>query len=239
MVETQKPSGRMRVRLSDVAVWVLGAALLAFVGRRFWESWRAWRAGGGIPGFFDMASQCPMIGLSVSALAVGVGLRLGMQAVRALRGSFVPIPGRRGVAVVWRLVAVGLLVGVVGVEILAVRPRVSSTMRGDLGLELFPLCGLLLVIGLLAGIKPPSPRRSERAGTAVAAVLLAVCLGVGLAAGHMIIPHLVLVAIEGVFNAHILRVDGRGLASVSGGRRCRESWQWGVAWWWEWGCRGS
>ncbi len=154
-----------------------------------------------------------LIGLSVSALAVGVGLSLAMQAVRAIRGSFVPIPGRRGVAVVWRLAAVGLLVGVVGAEILAVRPRVSSTLRGDLGLELFPLCGLLLVIGLLAGIKPPSPRRSERAGSAVAAVLLAVCLGVGLAAGHMIIPHLVLVAIEGVFNAHILRVDGRGLAA--------------------------
>ncbi len=53
-----------------------------------------------------------------------------------------------------------------------------------------------MILGLLAGVRPPAAPSSGRAWQTWIGVPLAALLGVGLAAGFMLVPHLVLIAIE-------------------------------------------
>lgn len=213
IVELMQERSRMRVRLADVAVWVLGAALVADVGRRFWEAWKADTSGYVIASVFYPVSPELVFGAIVSTLAIVLGLRLAMQAVRAGQGRFVPMPGRATIAVAWRLVSVVMLTVLVVAEVEALRPA-KPPFSNSHPLDLYSVNILLLVLGLLTGLRPPAPWRSGRSGSAMAAVLLAGVVGVTFSAGFMLLPLLVLVAIEGVRNVQLLRFfDGRpGLA---------------------------
>jgi hypothetical protein len=63
---------------------------------------------------------------------------------------------------------------------------------------LFPLCTLFALCGVLAGLQPPAPRSPRRAGLAAFSTLLALVAGVVIMVPFMVIPHLVLVAVEAV-----------------------------------------
>jgi hypothetical protein len=82
-----------------------------------------------------------------------------------------------------------------GVRVLSPAPP-DFSFRDEMRAPLVPVCGLLMILGLLAGIRPPAAPSTGRPRETWIAIPLAGVLGVGLAAGFMIVPHLVLVAIE-------------------------------------------
>jgi hypothetical protein len=207
---------RFRVGLKDVAYWVAAAAILMGLTRRAWS--------GHVFRFASPAEAYTIrCFLSATFLLAGiVGLRLGAQVVRLVLGMLTldlgETPGRRTTvvpAVLWRLLALVVLVGYVdevtsdltaheefyAAQTLNITLANGPGLRDDLRGQLVPACGLMMMLGLLVGMRPSSARSTGRPGKAWFIVPLAGAVGVGLASGFMMIPYLVLLALEAVSNA--------------------------------------
>ncbi len=183
-------------------VWVLGTAIVLEFGRRWWMAWFGERNYG----------RASLIILATLTLEAGLGLRLAGQVIGLARRRWEPVvagqsPSRtsRVAAILWRLLAlITLFACAVEAARLFAYAADSTLGIGDepgqweLRRNTLPFCGLFVLGGLLLGMLPPAARVAGRVRPAWFSALLAVVLGVGLVAGVMDLPHLVLISLEGL-----------------------------------------
>lgn len=192
---------RFQVRLADLVVLVVGAAYVLDVARRSRLAW-----GGGLP---DLEHA---IGLTVLALGVSVGLVVVGQWVRRLR---VGRGQTRAWPLIWRVAAAAWLAGSM-VEVASalqadvIKNAVPPSLRDKdaLRLRLGSLSAMLGMVGLFLASAPIAPGRrgahpgpKPRLGSWPNVALASVVGLVILALEHGIIPYLVLIAMEAVWNA--------------------------------------
>ena len=202
-----KSRRRFQMTLADFTVWVLGVAIALFLAIRWNERWHGPKAG-------RTQFDSPATSLVVLMLLVGLSFRVAGQVVRlALRrlgqGGNGPTPSdsTRFVSILWRSMATALIIAITA-EIAGtlgpVRPKLPFFVvanNSDLREDLLPLCGLVMVIGLLAGMQPPAPLSRRPVRPAWFSIGLAATLGIGVIASYMTIWHLIIVALEAISNA--------------------------------------
>jgi hypothetical protein len=198
---------RFQIRLKDLMVWVLGTAIVLEFVRRWWMTWFA-------AGNFRRES---LIILATLILEAGLGLRLAGQVIGLARRRWEPVlsglslsRASRVAAIVWRLLALVLLCACVveAARLFAFSADRASGIGGDPGQwelrwNILPFCGLYVLGGLLLGMKPPAARDPGRVRPRWLSGLLSIVLGVGLLAGLMDLPYLILISLEGLSIAQI------------------------------------
>jgi hypothetical protein len=203
-----KLRGRFQIGLRDVAVWVVGAAVISYLSRSWVVRW---------PGFADpyLSYLYPFLSMGVMISAISLAWHLTRQLIGLARGSIdlgiSPLertPHARVGAILWRLlVATAALVMVAEVLSGLNPPRsllytnYSAVPRNRDWDTILPVFGLVMIAGLLAGIKPAAARMRRPAGSAWFSTVVAGAFGIGCLVGTMVYVHLVLVAIEAVSNA--------------------------------------
>ena len=111
------------------------------------------------------------------------------------------------VPILWRSMAAALLIAItaeIAGSLGPVPPKFSTSFlpnNYELRENLLPLCGLLMVIGLLVGMQPPAPLSRRPVHSAWFGVGLAATLGIAVIASYMTIWHLIIVALESISNA--------------------------------------
>jgi hypothetical protein len=219
------PWSRFRVALKDVVFWVFGAAVFLDLTRRAWRGneflssaidyntyhYFVW-------GTFIIAE---IVGLRLGMQLIG--LARGKWTIPDKTESDQVVVGPVLRAIFWRGIVLALLFAYVAEQTGSVAAHTKAlaalwhemsekrigfglgtltpsppdfSFRDEMRAPLVPVCGLLMILGLLAGIRPPAARSSGRPRETWIAIPLAGLAGVGLAAGFMLVPHLVLIAIE-------------------------------------------
>ncbi len=187
-------AGKFQVRLLDLIVVVVGVSYVLDVARRSRVAW-----GGGLPDFAHAA------GLTALSFGVCVGLVVAGQWVGRLRQR----EGRTW-ALIWRVVAAAWLAGALVEVAGALQDTAVATpmfgSRTPLRLRLATLMASLGMVGVILAASPlrtrtarttPRPRLGSWPSVAFAAVVGVVIVGIG----NGLIPYLVLLAIEFVWNA--------------------------------------
>jgi hypothetical protein len=206
-----KRGQRFQIGVRDLAVWVVGAAIISVLVQRFLRSGAVDSIGNRFGNPFGNPRDVLVLSLGVLVPLVGIGVRLAGQVIRlghapVAAGAYQADRLHRHTAIAWRLGVLALLAFLTAGIVAAWAPSGSSlspTIQARLYLRLyvFPLCGLIATLGLLIGMRPPAPLVARPARTAWFGVALAGAVGVGVAAAYMPIPYLVLVALEAVANA--------------------------------------
>lgn len=197
--EVRRPG--LRLRLGDLALWVVAAAILFALARGARGFWLDWGPPGVRRPFLDVNLA---VGVALLAPATLIGLRLLLDALRpAAEGR------RRGFATAWRLAGVAFLAGMallisrlareeVGVVVNAIFLRTQWQIRlATLGLALG-------TIGLLLGVVPQGAARPARPRRWVgASVILAGLAGVAMLAswGESLLIYLIFLALDAVAHA--------------------------------------
>ena len=180
------PRWRVRVRLADLMLWVLGAGVAAAACRESKPA--SW-----LTPWVELGRP---FGLSAALLAILLGIGLLRQAVTyaRLRSS---AGGPPLSAIVWRMVVVALLGAAVVDEVRLlsrVAVRVDWETPQSVRLSLLPLAMTFAMAGLLAGLSPGRGRAVARLPRlAWLSVVLAVAAGVAITANEAVIPYLVLI----------------------------------------------
>jgi hypothetical protein len=209
------------VALKDVVFWVFGVAVFLDLTLRAWRGneflstaidsntyhYFVW-------GTFAIVEILALrLGTQMIGLARG---RLVIESESDQAGRVAVVP-----AILWRVIVLALLFGYVAEQTGSVAAHERAlrglwhemteqrygfgaltpappdfSFRANIRAPLVPVCGLLMLVGLLVGVRPPAAPLTGRPRQAWIGVPLAGLLGVGLAAGFMMVPHLVLVAIE-------------------------------------------
>jgi hypothetical protein len=196
-----------RFRLSGLMILVLGAALSLGVMTRAHVSSTSVRAS------YWESPLSRWLGVVMAPLGVALGLTLGIQVFSQAVGR--ESRGRRIWPICWRLAALALLATLLAEEssLLRVEPSSLGSPNWSIGgmdpltldarLRLLPAAEGLLMAGLVLGLRS----RRSRAGTRrreIPAWSRSVLAGLGgtlIVASMMIVPYLVLIAIEAVENA--------------------------------------
>lgn len=216
-VETVKEGAKLRRRfqigLRDVAVWVAGAAVFSYFARRWVERWAG-------DNFSYLAFVYPLLSFGVMILGMFIAFRLASQVVGLARGSIDLGGGGTDVspravaaAIVWRLLAALTVVAMMA-EVVAglnspqsmVYRNKSDVPRNQAWDDILPLFGLVVIVGILLGMRPAGARTRGPARSAWFSAILAGALSVACLVGPMVLPHLVIVAMEAVTNAQRLVV---------------------------------
>ncbi|MGO9467114.1 MAG: hypothetical protein ACLQVF_23475 [Isosphaeraceae bacterium] len=200
---------RFQIGLRDVAVWVVGAAVISYFARWWVARWR----GDSLVYVYLVANLSyihPLLGLSVMILGMLIAFRLVGQAVGLARSSidfaatgFAMSPRVRAAAIFWRLVAALTVAAVMAEVVAGLNPPGSVvyrnkwiTPRNSAWDVVLPLFGLVVIVGTLLGMRPAGARTRGSARSAWFSTILAGAFCVGYLAGLMVVPHLVLVAME-------------------------------------------
>ncbi len=100
---------RFQIGLRDVAVWVVGSAVISYFAR-WWVA--RWRGDSLVYVYMNLSYIHPLLGLAVMILGMFIALRLARQVVGLARGSIdfggiglAMSPRVRAAAILWRLVA--------------------------------------------------------------------------------------------------------------------------------------
>jgi hypothetical protein len=192
-----------QLRLADLAVWVLGWAIALELCRRWFAHW------GSAPSPLR-AFDRRFLALAVLLLPVALALRLGRQVIRLARGrdrlgrsAPASDQGTGAAGIAWRLAALSALSGVTAAlaGILGPPPSpvsVAAPFPAQVAVQesVFPLSGLFVLLGLLAGMRPAAPPSTDRGRSSVLFPLIAAVASVGIVAAYMGVPYLVLVALD-------------------------------------------
>jgi hypothetical protein len=199
---TSVPAGagggsRIRVRLADLMLWVVGAGLAAAVCRDARPA--SW--------FAPALDVARLLGLATSLLGILLVVGLVRQAAMWVRlgraQGYVPWL----VAVAWRLVAVAVLVAFLIVAARLLGGELAGNTWTDpqtVRLRLLSVTITLAMTGILAGLGPgrtPDPARDRPKTMQWLSVICAGLVGVLIAASQTVITYLVLLAMDAVRNA--------------------------------------
>jgi hypothetical protein len=194
------PGDRFQVRLADLVMAVLGSAFVLDVARRSRAAW-----GGGMP---DAAHALGLIALS---MGVGLALVVARQGARRLGGRGGASRAHWAWGLAWRAAAVGWLAWSIlevsgALETAPARTGAAMIVgwHAEMRLRLIPLMTSMGMVGLVLAATPlrGGPPRVKPARRSWPSVILAGLAGVlVVAAGHGMIPYLLLLAMEAVRNA--------------------------------------
>jgi len=220
---------RFQIGLRDVAVWVVGAAVISYFAR-----WWVARWGGGrfVYVFTNLSQVNPLVGIAVMILGMLVALRLVRQVVGLARGSLdfgaiglAMAPRVRASAIVWRLVAALTVAAAIAEVVAGLNPAASMVYRNNCSMprnqawdDVLPVFGLVVIGGTLVGIRPASARTRGPVRSAWFSATLAGAFCVGYLAGLMVISHFVIIALEAVSIAQrsdFPKVLGRGEVPIT------------------------
>ena len=180
--QEQEPGRWTRLSLADLILWVIGCGMLSAVARAGW----------GLTANVERA-----LSFSAMGLAIFFGLGLVRESARfwRLRGAVEECSIASGLA--WRFTALGLMAVFVVAELYLMergRWEIENALR-----LLLPLAGTMVMGGLLAGMTSGGQRKPRR--WASLSVVWAGFAAVAMAASWMLIPYLILLALEAVSNA--------------------------------------
>jgi len=209
--DSTKLRRRFQIGLRDVAVWVVGAAVISYFARWWVARWH----GGSLVYSSVVANLSylhPFLGIAVMILGMLIALRLVRQVIGLARGSIdfggpglAMSPRMLVAAILWRLVAAVTVVAMMAEVIAGLNPPGSmvyrnqwTTPRNQAWDDILPLFGLVVTVGTLVGMRPAGARTRGRAGSAWFSAILAGAFSVGCLAALMAIPYLVIVATEAV-----------------------------------------
>ncbi len=200
---------RFQIGLRDVAVWVVGAAMISYFARWWVARWHGDSLG---YVFTNLSYVHPPFGLAVMILGMFVAFRLGGQVVGLARGSIdfggvglAMSPRGRTAAILWRLVAAFGVVAAMAEVVAGLNPPGTTvyhntwiTPRNSAWDDLLPLFGLVVIVGTLVGMRPAGARTRGPASAAWFSTILDGALSVGYLAGLIVVPYLVIIAMEAV-----------------------------------------
>jgi hypothetical protein len=213
-----------KFRLSGLMILVLGAALSLGVVSR------AHLLGTLAPSWFGESPLTRWLGVVVAPLGVTLALALAIQGIGCL--------GRCGSGTswkwsfCWRISGLVLLAMLLAEEssLLSIMPSSQwepnwppggiSRVALDTRLRLLPVAAVLIMTGLVLGMRPRRSRSAARRTRASAwsGALLVGLGGAMIVATLMIVPYLVLIAIEAVENAKMRPGEVRGLLTSHASR---------------------
>lgn len=201
-VEAERVARRRQLRLGDLALWVVAAAVFFAMARGATGFWMDWVAT--VPRR-PMLDVDRVVGVALLAPAILIGLRLGLDAIR-------PSGDRTGAAfgVAWRLAGVAFLAGMALRMSWLARDVQSPVLamvwdRPQWKIKLAALGLTFGTIGILLGVVPSRrarPRPARRRWVAPS-VVLAGLMGVAVVAfwRDSLIPYLVIIALDAVQHA--------------------------------------
>jgi hypothetical protein len=211
-----------QVGLGDLAVWILGIAIVAGLARRWlarWAGadWASWPFDSRVPGLFVL-----VLSVALALRLAGQMIRLGWgQAESRGTGPEASRP-RWAAAIGWRGFALALPVGMMTEVVggwnspqFSIYTNIAVTPRDQRWDDALPLYGVLVILGLSIGMRPPAARTRGRARWSGLFTLAAGVVGIGFAASTMLFPHFVLVAMEAVSDAQrVFALQDLGLAHL-------------------------